>query len=107
RRIRSLFSLADNDVSLPAVLQTECCVGYLALATFETLDRPSIRWKPPGEARRQAAGLPGLAPTLRLSSKHGRRGSRKWIERQTPHIGAMGIFPGGSPLTGLGIFDPR
>src|SRR5436309_7891031 len=39
-----------------SALQTSCCVRYLALVTFEALDRPSIRWKPSWRSEATSGG---------------------------------------------------
>src|SRR5436309_13150991 len=39
-----------------SALQTSCCVRYLALVTFEALDRPSIRWKPSWRSEAASGG---------------------------------------------------
>src|SRR5213079_237953 len=48
----------------------------LSAGDFEALDRPSIRWKPSWRSEAASGGPSRLAPTLRLSTNHGRRGSR-------------------------------
>src|SRR5438034_10250326 len=87
-RVRSIDSYEVTSYQVLVLFRGQRClplscspdVMLCPLLSAGDLSRPSIDRRfagsPPGEARRQAVGLHGLAPTLRLSTNHGRRGSR-------------------------------